>query len=75
MPKRNLRIVQEIAGVPVLGICEHCNKQFPADAHVIGQLAKAEASIRDKFQFHICKPEDASQAPARIVREATEEKQ
>jgi hypothetical protein len=74
MPKRKLRIVQETNGVPVLGVCEHCNKQFPAERQVVGQLAKARASIDGQFDAHVCKREDASQAAARIVREATEQK-
>jgi hypothetical protein len=47
--------------------------QFPADPHRLGQLANAAASIQEQFNVHICKPEDASQAAARIVKEATKE--
>lgn len=65
MPERNLRIVKENAGIPVLGVCEHCTKQFPADPHVIGQLAKAQASIQEQFAAHVCELEDASRAAAR----------
>jgi hypothetical protein len=74
MPKRKLRIVKETNGVPVLGVCEHCNKQFPAERHVVSQLAKARASIDQQFDAHACKREDVSQNAARIVREATENK-
>jgi hypothetical protein len=72
MPDRKLRIVKEIAGVPVLGICEHCTKQFPADPPLIGQLTEARASIDEQFNAHVCKLEDASQAAVRIVKDATE---
>jgi hypothetical protein len=74
MPKRKLRIVQETNGVPGLGVCEHCNKQFPAERRVVGQLAKARASIDQQFDAHVCKREDTSQAAARIVKEAPKEK-
>jgi len=73
MAKRNLRIVKRTRNVPVLGVCEYCNMQFPADPHRLGQLANAAASIQEQFNVHICKPEDASQAAARIVKEATKE--
>jgi hypothetical protein len=61
MPERKLRIVKETAGIPVLGVCEHCTKQFPADPHVIGQLAEAQASIQELFDGHACELEDASE--------------
>ena len=72
MPKRNLRIVKRTQNIPVLGVCEYCNMQFPADAHRLGQLSNAQASIQEQFNAHNCKPEDASQTAARIVRESTE---
>jgi hypothetical protein len=72
MAKRTLRIVKRTRNVPVLGICEFCNAQFPADPHRLGQLGNAQASIQEQFNAHTCKPEDASQAAVRIVREATE---
>lgn len=72
MSKRKLRIVKRTRNVPVLGVCEHCNAQFPADAHRLGDLSNAQASIQEQFNTHTCKLEDASPAAARIVREATE---
>ena len=58
----------------MLAICERCNAQFKADMHIIGQLAKAEASINEQFAAHTCKPIDSSQNALRIVKESTEDK-
>jgi hypothetical protein len=69
LSKRNLRIVKRVRNVPVLGICEFCNAQFSAEPG--GQTDEAQAIIQQQFNAHKCKPEDASQAAARIVREAT----
>src|SRR5437016_4072571 len=62
MPKRNLRIVTQ--DVPLVGICEACNKQFKSF-----DVDEAERVVKAQFEAHECKPEDASQAAARIVRE------
>ena len=59
MPERRLRIVKENNGIPVLGVCEHCTKQFSADPPVIGHFAEAQASIQEKFDVHVCELEDA----------------
>lgn len=72
MPKRNLRIVKSAGGVPLLGVCESCNQTFTAAAHPLGEASKTD--VRDQFEAHKCKRQDASQAAARIVREATENK-
>ena len=66
--KRSLRIVKRVKNAPVLGVCEYCNMQFSADP--LGP-AEAQAIIQQQFNAHTCKPENASQAAARIVREAT----
>jgi hypothetical protein len=71
MAKRKLRIVKEAEGVPLLGVCEHCNKQFAVDMH---ELGKAKDTIQFQFEHHECKPVDSSQNALRIVREATEGK-
>ena len=70
MPKRNLRIVKRVRNVPVLGICEHCNAQFSGDP----ERGNAQSAIQEQFNAHKCKPEDASQAAARIVKEATKDR-
>jgi hypothetical protein len=66
MPKRNLRIAKRVRNVPVLGICECCNAQFSGDPN----MGNAQSAIQEQFNAHKCKPEDASQVAARIVREA-----
>ena len=66
MPKRNLRIVKRVRNIPALGICEYCNSQFSADPG----SGNAESAIQKQFNAHTCKPEDASQSAARIVKEA-----
>ena len=71
MPKRKLRIVKEAAGVPLLGVCEHCNAQFASDPHPLGN---AKDTIQARFDDHTCKPVDSSQNALRVVREATENK-
>ncbi len=68
MPKRSLRIVKRIRNVPVIGICESCNAQFSGDPN----MGNAQSAIQEQFNAHKCKPGDASQAAARIVKEATE---
>jgi hypothetical protein len=70
MPKRNLRIVKRTANIPVLGICEYCNTQFPADPHRLGE---AKDTIQSQFDAHKCKRLDESQNALRVVREATQE--
>jgi len=65
MPKRSLRIVTQ--DVPIIGICEACNTQFKSF-----DVNEAERVVKAQFDAHECKPLDASQAAARIVREATE---
>jgi hypothetical protein len=71
MPKRKLRIVRRTNNIPVLGVCEFCNMQFPAHEPFSGQ-PEAQADIQQQFNAHKCKREDFNQAAARIVRETTE---
>ena len=71
MPKRSLRIVRRVKNIPVLGICEFCNMQFPAH-HPLGGQAKAQAAIQQQFNAHKCEREDFTQGPARTVKEATD---
>jgi len=71
MPKRNLRIIRRVKNVPVLGICEYCNMQFPAELHPHIQQAEAQAAIQQQFNAHICKRVDLG---AGIASEATESK-
>jgi len=66
MPARKLRIVKKVRKVPVLGICENCRAQFSGNPN----MGNAQSAIQEQFNVHKCKPEDASPAAARIVREA-----
>jgi hypothetical protein len=72
MPKRNLRIIKSSGGTPIQGVCEHCNMVFSATRNDAGFVSDKD-EVRDQFDKHKCAPQDASQAAARIVREATEE--
>lgn len=69
MPKRTFRIVR--THYPLTAICESCQQNFISRAE---DGIVAEKEIRTAFDAHKCKREDASQAAARIVREATEDK-
>src|SRR5439155_20171071 len=69
MPKRKLRLVKRVP--PILGVCEACNTTFKS---IHTDPAAAVADIKVGFDAHKCKREDASQAAARIVKEATEER-
>ena len=55
--RRNLRIVQEH---PLLGVCEYCSTQFPAD----------KGDVQKQFEAHECKRQGFAQNAAQIVREA-----
>ena len=70
MSQRRLRIVKYAGETALLGVCEYCNKTFESRRGVAGPESKAD--IGKQFDAHTCKREDASQAAARIVREATE---
>ncbi len=74
MPKRNLRIIRRVKNVPVLGICEYCNMQFPAELHPHIQQGEAQAAIQQQFNAHKCKPVELSQAPAGVGSETIESK-
>ncbi len=71
MAKRKLRIVRRANNIPMLGVCEFCNMQFPAHHPVSGQ-SEAQAAIQQQFNAHKCKREDFSQAAVRTVREVTD---
>jgi hypothetical protein len=74
MPKRKLRIVKRTKEIPVFGVCERCNAQFPANPCALDDFAKAQISIQEQFDSHTCKPMDSSQNALRIARESTEGK-
>ena len=72
MTKRNLRILKSAGGTPTLGVCEYCNTTFEAFRDETGFVSNKD-DVRDQFEAHKCKREDASQAAARIVKEATDD--
>jgi hypothetical protein len=67
MPKRTFRLVR--VRFPLSGICESCNRSFMSRNEDSDEALK---EIQSAFDVHKCEREDASQAAARIVREATE---
>jgi hypothetical protein len=73
MPKRNLRVVKWLGSTPAIGVCEFCSHQFKVPMTALAKTAEAQASLQEQFDRHKCERQDASQAAARIVREATEE--
>jgi glutamine synthetase type III len=66
-PKRTFRRVR--VRFRLSGICESCNKSFMSRNK---DLDEALNEIQSAFDVHKCEHEDANQAAARIVREATE---
>jgi hypothetical protein len=66
-PKRTFRLVR--VRFRLSGICESCNKSFMSRNEDLDEALK---EIQSAFDVHKCEREDASQAAARIVREATE---
>jgi len=73
-PDRNLMVVEWIGTVPAIGACTCCSRQFKVPLGSMSHLADAQESLRVQFVEHKCEREDASQAAARIVREATDDK-
>lgn len=61
MPQRKLRIVRRVKNIPVLGICEFCNMQFPVHQPP-GAQAEAQAAIEQQFNAHKCERDDVNQA-------------
>jgi hypothetical protein len=52
----------------ISGLCSKCGRLFQFENTREGRR------VEKAFDTHECKPEDASQAAARIVREATEKR-
>jgi hypothetical protein len=73
MKKRELLLVRRKGGL--IGRCSSCKRLFMPSPELRGGDLRHEAQeqqLRADFEAHKC-DEDASQAAARIVREATEE--
>lgn len=71
MPKREMKIVKKIGPAPYMAVCTNCGHQFRVTSGETFTAEDATATLQKQFDAHDCK-EDASQAAARIVREATE---
>ena len=68
MAKRSLKITNDLMGTPASGVCTACGAKF------VGKLpGDPVEQITLAYKAHNCDG-DASQAAARIVREATENK-
>jgi hypothetical protein len=72
MANRRLLGITYIHSVPVYGRCSKCGRPFTTPSDATANPLKAMRDFYAVFQGHKC-DEDASQAAARIVREATEE--
>jgi hypothetical protein len=55
MAKRKFRIVKREHNIPVLGVCECCNREFMADPVIIDRPQDAHAFIQKQFVAHKCK--------------------
>jgi hypothetical protein len=71
MAKRMMRIVKMIGPAPYLAVCTKCGQQFKVTSGKSFTVEDATQTLQGQFDAHECKPEDASQAAVRIVREAT----
>lgn len=69
MANKALRIDNEIKGAAQSGTCTACGAKFKSNLKDIGDALE---QLRRDWGRHDCK-EDASQAAARIVREATKD--
>lgn len=72
--KRSLRVVKWLGTVPAVGVCTYCARNFKVASDSLKRTSDAQESLRKQFVEHTCQREDASQAAARIVKEATEGK-
>ena len=59
---------KDASGMVISGHCSKCGRIFQFENTREGRR------VEKAFDTHECKPEDASQAAARIVKEATEQK-
>lgn len=72
MAKRKFRIVKRENNIPVLGVCECCNREFMADPVTIDRPQDAHAFIQKQFVAHKCKRLDDTSNRVRSVSEGTE---
>ena len=71
MVKRKFRIVKRENNIPVLGVCECCNREFIADPVTIDRPQDADAFIQKQFVAHKCKRLDDTPYGVRRVSEGT----
>ena len=72
MAQRRLIPLNRVGAAPFGYKCDHCARVFPVPGGLLSNEEKV-TKVRAEFEAHNCK-EDASQAAARIVKEATEDK-
>lgn len=76
MKKPEMRILEEIDGIPVAATCSACEGVTFHTGSAIGKREDHRQALIDLFTLHfehVHMHEDASQAASRIVRQATEE--
>jgi hypothetical protein len=69
--KRELVDLSYVHGIPAFGRCGKCGRPFETPSDAMANPKKATEDFHAAFAAHKC-DQDASQAAARIVREATE---
>jgi radical SAM superfamily enzyme len=77
MKKPHLVILEEVDGTPLKGGCSSCKDVVFSTGSSVGFAREHKQNMEDQFREHfrnVHEREDASQAAARIVREATENK-
>jgi hypothetical protein len=77
MKEPELLITREVGGIPILGGCSSCEDVIFESGDPIGIAMEHQQKLEKLFREHfrmVHMLEDASQAAARIVREATEGK-
>ena len=77
MKKPTLVITKRVGSTPIKGKCSSCPEVEFSTEGKIGTAAEHMNALREEFKLHFADVhmrEDASQAAARIVREATEDK-
>ena len=75
MKKPTLVITKRAGSIPIKGKCSSCPEVEFSTEGKIGTAAEHMNALREEFKLHFADVhmrEDASQAAARIVREATE---
>jgi hypothetical protein len=72
MADRILKDITVIRDIPMYGRCSRCGRPFRMPPEAMDNPEKAKQDFLAAFNLHEC-DQDASQAAARVVREATED--